>query len=421
MNRTSIKNKLILCFLGLILVVMGVVAAVNLATADFLLAQAVCTALALAAGAAFGSLFSRSITRRLNQLSDAARKVSKGDLTRKIDVVSRDEIRDLEEIFADMFHHLRRVLIDIRKVSEQIRESGRTLADMSRRMIENSREIDKVSREIAEGSEAQTMIVQETSVTVNVNVKAMNRVAMQSGETMAKIRETIAKTQEGGVNAQETLKHLEAVLEQMRRYQEPVSRLTGKVEKIRGIVGMMETIAQKTDLLALNASIEATRAGESGKGFALVADEIRAMADSSKKSSAHISRLVEEILEENQDVSQRIGSNQQDINEGTRIIHGIVKTFEEMLSGVKEIFEGVKEMEEANGLQLERMKGITEHFQKLYKIAKQNFVSTQKTTVVLQNQKRDVGKIVEAVKGLSGLSEDMMETQKIFRLPEMVQ
>ncbi|MCF8079824.1 MAG: methyl-accepting chemotaxis protein [Desulfobacterales bacterium] len=421
MNRTSIKNKLILCFLGLILLVMAVVAAVNLATADFMLAQAACTALALTAGVVFGSLFSRSIVRRLNQLSDAARKASQGDLTRQIDVVSRDEIRDLEEIFAAMFQHLQKMLVDIRQVSEQVRESGKTLSDMSRRMIENSREIDKVSREIAEGSEAQTVIVQETSVTVNVNVKAMNRIALQSSETMAKIRDTIAKTQEGGMHAQETMKHLEAVLEQMRRYQAPVSRLTGKVEKIRGIVGVMENIAQKTDLLALNASIEATRAGESGKGFALVADEIRAMADSSKKSSAHISRLVEEILEENQDVSQRIGSNQQDINEGTRIIHGIINTFEEMLAGVKEIFANVQDMEKANSRQMERMKGLTEHFQKLYKIAKQNFVSTQKTTVVLQNQKKDVGKIVEAVKGLSRLSEEMMEKQQTFRLPEMMQ
>ncbi len=421
MKRTSIKNKLILCFLGLILLVMAVVAGVNLITREYLLAQGICTALALAAGVVFGGLFSRSIVGRLRRLSEAAGQISRGDLTREIDVVSRDEVRDLEEVFAAMLQHVRIMLLDIRQVSEQIQQANEALRTMTRRMIENSREIDRVSREIAEGSETQTLIVQETSVTVETNVKAMDRVAQQSTQTMAKIHDTISKTQEGGIHAKETLSHLETVLEQMHEYAAPISSLTGKVEKIRGIIGVMESIAQKTDLLALNASIEATRAGESGKGFALVAEEIRTMADNSKRSSARISRLIEEVLEENQGVARLIQNNQRDINKGTRIIHGIVQTFEEMFGGVQGIFDEVQLMEKATSDQLSHMGGLNEHFQKLYRIAKQNFVSTQQTTVVLQNQKKDVARIVEAVKGLTDLSKEMMEKQRRFRLPEMIQ
>jgi methyl-accepting chemotaxis protein len=421
MNRTTIKNKLILCFIGLILVVMAVVVVVNMITSDFLIAQGVCTALALVAGVLFGSVFSRSIVKRLNELNLAAERISVGDLTCDIDVVSRDEIRDLEEVFSLMLQQIRAMLIDIRAASEQVRKANNALIGITRRLIQSRREIDRVSQEIAEGSEAQTLIVQETSVKVTATVETMDRIGQQSVQTISKIRDAIEKTKSGADHAKETLKHLEVVIDKMREYAAPISRLTGKVEKIRGIIGVMDNIAQKTDLLALNASIEATRAGETGKGFALVAEEIRGMADSSKQSSARISGLIEEILEDNQQVSNLLDNNQQDINKGTHIIHGIVQTFDEMLTGVKEIFDEVQTMEKMTSEQREQMTGMTDYFQGIYDIAKKNFVSTQKTTIAIRNQKNEVNEIVRAVKGLSGLSNTMVEKQQRFRLPELMQ
>jgi methyl-accepting chemotaxis protein len=420
MNQSTIKNKMILCFLGLILLVMTVVTGVNLATHEFLIAQAISTAIALASGILLGSLFSKSIVQRLNKLSQAAKHVGRGDLTHDIEVLSKDEIRGLEEIFAMMLQQIRAMIVDIRQVSEQVSSANNSLMDITRRMIESTQQIDKASSDIAAGSKTQTLIVQETSVTVETNVKAMDRITQQSIQTISKIRDAITKTHSGGIHAKETLEHLQAVMNQIREYAAPIASLTGKVEKIRGIIGVMENIAQKTDLLALNASIEATRAGETGKGFALVADEIRGMADSSKQSSARISSLIEEILEDNEVVAKLLENNQRDVNRGTRIIHGIVQTFEEMLAGVKEIFQEVQGMERVTSEQLGKMEGLTEHFQKLYKIARKNFVSTQKTTVDIKKQKGEVAKILGAVKKLSKLSDKMLEKQSKFRLPKVM-
>jgi len=421
MGRTSIKNKLILCFLALILIVMIVVTAVNLVTKEFYLAQGISTAIALAVGTIFGSLFSKSIVWRLNNLSRVAEKISDGDLTREIQIISQDEVRSLEEIFSMMVNHIRSMIFDIKSISLQVQKANATLVHLTNKMLENSREIDQFARDIAKGSEAQTLIVQKTSLKVESSVKAMNNLVLQSSHTVSKINQAMQKTRQGESNARETLNHLEEVLRQMALYSKPIYKLSSKIERIKLIINVMEGIAQKTDLLSLNASIEATRAGDYGKGFALVADEIRSMADSSKQSSHEITKLVEDILEDNKAVNEFLVKNKADINKGHEIIHGIVETFGEMQTGVQEIFTEVKQMEEVIAKQVDQMRDLSEYFQELSRLADQNFVATQKTTLATDNMKKEVGKIVNAMQALNGLSKKMVETQQRFRLPERLE
>jgi methyl-accepting chemotaxis protein len=208
------------------------------------------------------------------------------------------------------------------------------------------------------------------------------------------------------------------VLKQMGDYAQAVSRLPDKVEKIKVITNVMETIAQKTDLLSLNASIEATRAGESGKGFAIVAEEIRNMAENSKQSSRTITKLVENILEDNRTLKEYLSGNQTDINEGRKIIKGIVQTFSETLLGVREIFTEIKSMGEVTARQAEEMRSFTDNFKELSGFAHRNYEATQKTTIASNIQKSEVIRITTAIKLLDKLSEKMMQAQQRFKLPE---
>lgn len=418
MSITSIKNKMILCFLLLILVVLLVVTTVNLLTNKFYLAQAVSTAIALGAGIFFGGIFSNSLVTRLNSLSSEAQIISSGDLTRDIEVVSMDEVRSLEEIFALMVQHIRSMIADIKKISSQIKVVNTILMQLARRVLQSSQEIGRSATEIAKGSETQALIVQKTALQVENNVKSMDGLVRCSSQTMSKINQAMLSTQTGEQDARETLMRLETVLKEMGRYVEPVTRLTHKVEKIKMIVSVMDDIAQKTDLLSLNASIEATRAGESSKGFALVAEEIRTMADGSKQSSHEISKLVADILQDSRAVTGLLEKNQSEINTGHEIINGIVGIFAAMLTSVKAIFSEVKQMEAVSTEQMDRMRGLTENFSELARLANDNFLATQKTSVAINNQERDVSRIAKAVKGLNSLSRKMTATQKQFKLPE---
>jgi methyl-accepting chemotaxis protein len=293
-----------------------------------------------------------------------------------------------------------------------------SLVYLMKKVLESSREIGRSSGIIAKGSETQVLIVQKTSIKVENSVKSMDSLMRRSNQTMSKINEAMKKTQAGENNARETLKRLEDVLQEMSRYSDPIAQLARKVEKIKVIVNVLDSIAQKTDLLSLNASIEATRAGETGKGFALVADEIRSMADSSKQSSQEISKLVEDILADNKAVIGFMAKNQTDINKGNEILNGIVVIFAEMLTNVREIFSEVKQVEDATAEQVDHMRGLAENFTELARLANENFIATQNTSEAIERQKKNVNRIAGAVKGLNSLSNKMVETQQRFRLPE---
>jgi len=416
MNRTSIKNKLILSFLALLLIVMVVVGTAQQITDNFVTALAVSAAFALASGIILGGIFSRSIVRRLNSLSSVAKEISHGDLSKEIPILSRDEIRDLEEVFAMMVSDLRDIISEIKGVSSQIQETGGNLGGLIDKVLANSQEIDKSALAIAKGSEAQTLIVQKTFLVIDKSLEEMDEAARQSAQTASKANDALVKTETGGANARETLSYLEDVLKKMVENAEPIYRLSNKVEKIKMVMRVMEELSQKTDLLSLNASIEATRAGEMGKGFALVANEIRSMAENSKQSSQEIRRIVDDIFEENKAALTSLGKSEDDIAKGREIIQGIVDTFGGMLSGVKDISTEVKKVEDVARKQAKEMRGLLSQFQELSRLAQENFMSTQKTTIGTKNQKEEIREIVTAMKSLNVLSDKMMETQRRFRL-----
>lgn len=416
MSRTSIRNKLILSFLILLLVLMMVVAVINRLTHDFYTAQAISVALALAAGVIFGGVFSRSIVRRLNSLSSVAREVSRGDLSKDIPLLSQDEIRDLEEVFASMVSDLREMISDIKNVSGRMAETNRTLSALAEKVLASSEEIDQSALAIAKGSEKQTLIVQKTSLIINNSLDQMDAAGRQSAQTVSKINNALVKTESGETKARETLGYLENVLKQMVKNAQPIYRLSNKVEKIRMVMHVMDEVAQKTDLLSLNASIEATRAGEMGKGFALVANEIRSMAENSKQSSQEIKRIVDELFQDNKAVIEALRKSEEDVGKGRGIIDGMVGTFREMLSGVQEISSEVQGVEDVTRHQAKEIRGLLSHFEALSRLAQENFVSTQKTTVGTGNQKEGMKEIVTLMHSLNALSERMMASQRRFRL-----
>ncbi len=416
MSRTSIRNKLILSFLLLLLLLMMVIAVINRLTDDYYTAQAISVALALAAGAVFGGYFSKSIVRRLNSLSAVAKEISHGDLSKDIPLLSQDEIRDLEEVFASMVKDLRAMISDIKNVSGRMEDTNRALSSLSEKVLASSEEIDESAMAIAKGSEQQTMIVQKTSLIINHSLDQMDAAGRQSAQTVSKINNALVKTASGETKARETLRYLDKVLTQIAENTKPIYRLSNKVDKIRMVMHVMDEVAQKTELLSLNASIEATRAGEMGKGFALVANEIRSMAENSKQSSQEIGRIVDDIFQDNKAVIEVLRKSEDDVGKGRGIITGMVDTFKDMVSGVKEISTEVKAVEKVTLKQVKEIRGLLSHFEALSRLAQANFVSTQKTTVGTKNQKEGVQKIVELMQSLNALSEKMMASQRRFRL-----
>ncbi|MGD9971564.1 MAG: methyl-accepting chemotaxis protein [Desulfatirhabdiaceae bacterium] len=416
MGRTSLKNKLLLAFLGLLLTVMTVVGFVNYLTDNFYLAQAVSTAVAMIFGVIFGIRFSGSLVQRLNQLINSAREISSGDLSREIARVSNDEVRDLEDIFSKMLQELRKMILDMKNLFDQIQSTKIQLNDIMRRIVQNNYEIDRSALKIATGSEQQSALAKNTADQIDEGLLVMEDMVQQSARTVTRIADTKIRTESGEANARKTLIQFKVSLQQMAEYAKPIHRLATEVDKIRMVVRIIEEIAQKTDLLALNASIEATRAGEMGKGFALVAEEIRTMAENSKLSSKEIGKIVQGILQDNSEVIVSLQKNQEGLKSGEQIIHSIITAFGETLTHVSHIYSEVKDIQDVTGKQVKEMRKFLTQFQEITRLSSENLQAAKKTIQATRNQNSDMKGIVETMKALNELSEQMMQTQQRFKL-----
>jgi methyl-accepting chemotaxis protein len=415
-GKTSIKNKVILSYLSLLLIFMIVVGVVNYLTNDFILTHSLTGALALAIGIIFGHLFSSSFVNRLKTLGSVAREVSQGDLAQEIKVQSQDEMRELEEGLAVMLADLRRLITEMNQLTKQVGRTQLELSPLVKKVSNNSLAIEKAAQKIAQRSEAQSDIVRKTALILDKSLAAMDAMSHKANEMFGKINEAQLKTEAGEAKAHQTLWHLENVFTKMARDTEPLARLAAKIERIKVVVDFMDEIAQKTDLLSLNASIESTRAGESGQGIALIADEIRHMAESSKYSSHEVRLMVEDIIEDNQEVTTSLAQNQKAIDESRQIAQILHRLFGESLEGVSLIAEALKSLEGTIGKQVHMMNGLGSSFEELTQLAQDSFRATQRTSLQTKKQQADIVKIAHAIQALSGFSQQMMQAQGRFKV-----
>ena len=269
---------------------------------------------------------------------------------------------------------------------------------------------------IAKGSERQSALAKKTADQIDEGLLVMEEMAGQSARTVTRIAEAKVKSETGEASAGETLIQFKVSLQQMAEYAKPINRLAAEVDKIRMVVRIIEEIAQKTDLLALNASIEATRAGEMGKGFALVAEEIRTMAENSKISSKEIGKIVQGILQDNAEVIISLRKNQESLSSGEQIIHRIITTFGDTLTNVNHIYSEVKDIQDVTGKQVKEMRKFMDQLQDLSRLSFENLQAAQKTIQATRNQNTDMKGIVATMKALNELSEKMMQTQQRFKL-----
>jgi methyl-accepting chemotaxis protein len=221
-----------------------------------------------------GILVARQIVRSLGRVSDVARALAGGDLTRRSDVSSRDE--------------LGRMAADLDQAVASLRETVNAVGQNAVELAASSEELSATSTQIAAAAEetsAQAGTVSQAAERVDANIAT---VAASSEQMGASIREISANSSEAARVAAEAVEVAAATTD-------TIGKLGESSAEISNVVKVITAIAEQTNLLALNATIEAARAGEAGKGFAVVASEVKDLAQETARATGDISQRVETI------------------------------------------------------------------------------------------------------------------------------
>ncbi|MGZ3458551.1 MAG: methyl-accepting chemotaxis protein, partial [Archangium sp.] len=241
--------------------------------------------LGVAAAAALAAfLLARGITHPLTRLNQVVRRiVQEGDLTQKPEVHSDDEVGELAESFVQMVDNLR-------ETTESLQRGTRVLTDT---VAELTRAAEKQENNITR----QAAALQQTQVTAQ-EIKQTSMVAAERAGAVLQVATQAEELGRGGAQALvESMGGFQALRDQVNEMAEQIGRLNERAQRIGGITLTVKGLADRSNMLALNAAIEAVRSGEHGRGFAIVAKEIRTLANQSIQSTGQVGTLLEDITQ----------------------------------------------------------------------------------------------------------------------------
>lgn len=267
----------------------GTIAArVDMSELDNLVNEAVVDAIVLivvisliAASIAF--MVQASITKPVNQVVQALRDISEGegDLTRRLPVSGSDEIAELATCFNTFVERLHSIISSV--------------ADTAQEVSENAHMVSQLSNENESAIKDQQAEIEQVVVAIKQMANVVQDVTESVSETAEKAHQADQSATNGKAVVNETTHQIENLASEIRRAAEVIDRLNKETVSIGSVLDVIRGVAEQTNLLALNAAIEAARAGEQGRGFAVVADEVRTLASRTQSSTTEIQEMIERL------------------------------------------------------------------------------------------------------------------------------
>ena len=228
-----------------------------------------------------GVLITRLITRPIAQAVENAQRIAKGDLTQAITTDRTDEAGQLLMALSDMQGGLKNTLVEIANASDQLASAAE--------------ELSAVTDESSRGLTRQNDEIQQAATAVNQMTAAVDEVASNAVSTSEASRQATAEAEDGRQQVEQAVSGMSSMVVEINDSTQSVADLAGQVREIGKVIDVIRSIADQTNLLALNAAIEAARAGEQGRGFAVVADEVRALAHRTQTSTVDIEKMIGEV------------------------------------------------------------------------------------------------------------------------------
>ncbi|RSK28411.1 methyl-accepting chemotaxis protein [Bacillus sp. HMF5848] len=325
----------------------------------------------VAAGIAigFGLMLSRLMTKPVQEISAMMAKAEQGDFTVESTYESKDELGQLALSFNSMVSGLRILIQEVRQNADNLAAS--------------SEEISASTEEIAGGSQQQAQSASDTTEMVKDMTKAIQEVSRNAEDASSFSQKTESAASNGSMVMQETL-------EGMSNIKQQITELASKSEQIGEIVEVIDEIAEQTNLLALNAAIEAARAGEAGKGFAVVADEVRKLAERSSKATKEISELIHSI-------QQNTESSVTAVNNGNERANSAGVTFKEIVKLVKESATKVSSIAAASEEQAAQSEEVLTSVENIAAITEETAASVEETAATAN----DLARMAEVLNSLT--------------------
>ncbi|MBR6395728.1 MAG: methyl-accepting chemotaxis protein [Lachnospiraceae bacterium] len=361
-----------------------------------------------------GLILSNGIGSAIKSTNKTMEKTAGGDLTAKVHMKRKDEFASLSKSINSMIDSMRNLIFDTKRISETVAGSAQEVAGTSELILESTQAINKAVNDIDEGVNDQAKEAEACFVQMN-DLSDQIKEVHENTDEIAQIAEETKQTVETGIGtvenlsekANDTTKITDVVIEDIKK-------LEAESKSITSIIETIDDIASQTNLLSLNASIEAARAGDAGRGFAVVADEIRKLAEQSKNSASEIGKIIEKIQKMTRSTAdnakraqETVASQAEALNETVSSFAAVNTQVDKLNDNLAKIAEGIAVMEQKRDKTLSSIESISAASQ-------ETAAATTELGSAASEQVRAVEALNKAAEGLGKDSEELESSIKNF-------
>lgn len=327
-----------------------------------------------------------SITKPLAKLRDAMTALTSGhgDLTLRLNADRQDEIGQIARSF-NIF-------------MEQLRDKFLQVRDQTDTLTQSVEEIGKMTEQLSLGSQATADLASETAATIEEITVSVAHIADNTRDATLSVQHAGQLSSDNAASVSKVSTEISMVADSMNALSNVVKELDTRSSQIGTIAAVIKEIADQTNLLALNAAIEAARAGEQGRGFAVVADEVRKLAERTGKATVEIDQMVGAMRTESGQALTQVGQTQSAVQSGVAMVDGVLGQIAEIQATMKTVITKTTEIRDSATEQSRATEAMAQAAERMSNQAQAEDIEIQRASNVIA----DLEKLTEALRGVVG-------------------